>query len=311
MCAFKEIKLYAYAFFKVAVLFLCLFSAFGDSIPPKDIVEKSSSIGSVSGVLEVEALAVQQKFLDRWAHKHLQEAGLKAGMVTYDVGCGDGTMTIYLARHVGSSGHVFAIDESAEKLNVARQNINKTGLRNVTFIRADVQELEQLPSKEADIIFFRYLLVHVPEPMRALKNMYQRLKVGGKLAFQEPVWSITPRAHSKVFLKQYKDAVNKLVERKGVNYSIGDSVSEMSRRLPNSRVESNIVENKFTVKQYRQLALVRLDEIGKSLISTGLINIATLLKWKGEIESMPNIDIKCFISPEHLMLVLVEKIKVK
>jgi tRNA A58 N-methylase Trm61 len=63
-------------------------------------------------------------------------------------------MTIYLARHVGSSGHVFAIDESAEKLNVARQNINKTGLRNVTFIRADVQELEQLPSKEVDIIFF-------------------------------------------------------------------------------------------------------------------------------------------------------------
>lgn len=107
--------------------------------------------------------------------------------------------------------------------------------------------------------------------------MYQRLKVGGKLAFQEAVWSITPRAHSKVFLKQYKDAVNKLVERKGVNYNIGDSVSEMSRRLPNSRVESNVVENKFTVKQYRQLALVRLDEIGKSLISTGLINIATLL----------------------------------
>ena len=45
---------------------------------------------------------------------------LEAGMRVLDVGCGPGSITIDLARRVGSTGRVVGIDQSAEVVETAR-----------------------------------------------------------------------------------------------------------------------------------------------------------------------------------------------
>jgi ubiquinone/menaquinone biosynthesis C-methylase UbiE len=268
---------------------------------------KNDSYILATGKTGARALDIQQEYIAEGSYNHLRKAGLKSGMVAYDVGCGSGAMTIYLAQQVGSKGHVFAIDVSEEQLNVTRQKVKEAGLTNITFIQADVQKLEQLPNVLADIIYFRYLLVHLPEPRVAMENMYQRLKVGGKLAFQEPTWETIHTNYSSDFLNQYRDAVIKLGEMKGVNYNIGRSTPEMSRRLPYSFVESYELENKITLEQYQELARVRLSEMGNKLISAALVTEEMLQNWNKEIESMPVDDSRYFVNVGNLTCVLVEK----
>jgi ubiquinone/menaquinone biosynthesis C-methylase UbiE len=56
-----------------------------------------------------------------------------------DIGCGCGTTSFEIARRVGASGHVTAIDISRPMLDVARREPNEAHVRNVTFLEADAQ----------------------------------------------------------------------------------------------------------------------------------------------------------------------------
>src|SRR3954471_10569376 len=56
--------------------------------------------------------------------------GLRRGQVVAEVGSGPGYFTPLLARAVGPTGHVYAIDPEAAVLDVLRQRLK--GVRNVT-----------------------------------------------------------------------------------------------------------------------------------------------------------------------------------
>jgi arsenite methyltransferase len=58
--------------------------------------------------------------------------GLRRGQVVAEIGSGPGYFTPRLARAVGPSGHVYAVDPEAAVLDVLRRRLARTGLRNVT-----------------------------------------------------------------------------------------------------------------------------------------------------------------------------------
>jgi len=58
--------------------------------------------------------------------------GLRRGQVVAEIGAGPGYFTPRLARAVGPSGHVYAVDPEAAVLDVLRRRLARTGARNVT-----------------------------------------------------------------------------------------------------------------------------------------------------------------------------------
>jgi predicted methyltransferase len=58
--------------------------------------------------------------------------GLRRGQVVAEIGAGPGYFTPRLARAVGPSGHVYAVDPEAAVLNVLRRRLARMGVRNVT-----------------------------------------------------------------------------------------------------------------------------------------------------------------------------------
>ena len=58
--------------------------------------------------------------------------GLRRGQVIAEVGSGPGYFTPRLARAVGPSGHVYALDPEAAVLDVMRKRIKQAGVKNVT-----------------------------------------------------------------------------------------------------------------------------------------------------------------------------------
>ncbi len=58
--------------------------------------------------------------------------GLRRGQMVAEIGAGPGYFTPRLARAVGPSGHVFAVDPEPAVLDVLRRRVARSGARNVT-----------------------------------------------------------------------------------------------------------------------------------------------------------------------------------
>lgn len=58
--------------------------------------------------------------------------GLRRGQIVAEIGSGPGYFTPRLARAVGPSGHVYAVDPEGAVLDVLRRRLGRLGVRNVT-----------------------------------------------------------------------------------------------------------------------------------------------------------------------------------
>jgi SAM-dependent methyltransferase len=115
-----------------------------------------------------------------------------------DIGCGCGTTSFELARRVGASGHVTAVDISKPMLDVARGGAKEAQAANITFLEADAQTYPFQPAS-FDVLFSRFGVMFFIDPVAAFKNLLAALKPGsGRLAFvcwrklAENPWMATP-----------------------------------------------------------------------------------------------------------------------
>jgi cyclopropane fatty-acyl-phospholipid synthase-like methyltransferase len=87
-------------------------------------------------------------------------AGIRAGMKVLDVGCGQGTFTVCVAKLVGGTGKVTAVDISDENLDRMNQNLDKYNVRpQVTFVKADAAGLPAFFAPESFDTAVTYRLI--------------------------------------------------------------------------------------------------------------------------------------------------------
>jgi SAM-dependent methyltransferase len=149
-----------------------------------------------------ETWAAMQKRIDAQINplglKALDELSLAEGERVLDVGCGCGTTTFEIARRVGSSGDVTAIDISRPMLDVARCDAEDARVTNVTFLEGDAQTYAFGPGT-FDALFSRFGVMFFGDPVAAFNNLLAALKPGaGRLTFvcwrklAENAWMATP-----------------------------------------------------------------------------------------------------------------------
>jgi len=94
-----------------------------------------------------------------------------------DAGCGFGDTAIELARMVGPSGSVLAVDCCEGFLAYGRRDARAAGVGNLTFLDADVQTCPFAPVH--DFCFSRFGTQFFENPVAGLRNMRTSLKPGG------------------------------------------------------------------------------------------------------------------------------------
>lgn len=98
-----------------------------------------------------------------------------------DVGCGTGIFTVPLARAVGKSGHVFAVDLRKEMVEACRRRVESLGLSNVTVHRSEESSIP-LPPASVDLAFACHLLHELEDPAVFLADVRRVLGRAGRLA---------------------------------------------------------------------------------------------------------------------------------
>ena len=118
----------------------------------------------------------------------IQGAGVQLGRTVLEVGCGRGFFTIPLAKMLGESGHLYALDVTQVAVDYVSQKVAAAGLSNVSVFKANALDTG-VPDGEIDLVL---LFGVVPSPTlplnRLLPEMHRVLKPGGGLA----VWTAVP-----------------------------------------------------------------------------------------------------------------------
>jgi ubiquinone/menaquinone biosynthesis C-methylase UbiE len=105
---------------------------------------------------------------------------VQPGTRVADVGAGDGTFAIILARRVGPSGQVYATELDDARLADIRQAATEARLSNVTVIRGAVSSTN-LPDACCDALFSRFVYHHLTDPAAINADIIRALRPGGRL----------------------------------------------------------------------------------------------------------------------------------
>lgn len=108
----------------------------------------------------------------------------RVGEHVLDVGCGLGQLSRGIARAVGPIGVVIGVERDEAQRREAHRQAELEGEANLVEIRAgDAYDLP-LSEKEwgsFDLMHTRFLLEHVPDPLRVVKGMVRAARPGGRI----------------------------------------------------------------------------------------------------------------------------------
>jgi ubiquinone/menaquinone biosynthesis C-methylase UbiE len=134
----------------------------------------------------------------------IEELRLTPGMVVADFGAGSGYYTERLARAVGPSGKVFAVDLQSEMLEMVGARAKKLGLTNIELVRSTPDD-PRLPAGAVDLILMVDVYHELAAPQRVLRAMKAALSPRGRIAiveFRKEDPNVPIREEHKMSVKQ-------------------------------------------------------------------------------------------------------------
>ena len=129
-----------------------------------------------------------------WADRHLEldrslvDINRKEDASILDLGCGTGTVALYLACKLGGKGKVLGIDINQERLLCARERLKlmqaeiKTAL-NCEFSSKNLFQLS--PENKFDLIYMEETFHHLEPRLKAVRKIAATLKKNGILIISE------------------------------------------------------------------------------------------------------------------------------
>lgn len=114
----------------------------------------------------------------------------KTGEVCVDLGSGRGTDVLRMADEVGETGFIYGIDISEGMLEKARQNAAKFEIKNVRFMRCELEKID-LAEGIADLVISNCTINHAADKEAVWSEVYRILKKGGRFVVSD-IYAISP-----------------------------------------------------------------------------------------------------------------------
>ena len=145
----------------------------------------------------------------------METLNLRTGEKVLELGCGGGSYAFEAAQFVGPTGHVSAIDISADQIVAARERCAR-----FAWVECQIGNLLDLPYQdgELDAVYSVQVLEYADDLGKAFHEIYRVLRDGGRFANISTNWS------SCVWYSEKKDRMRRVLD--------GWSAHETHRDLP-------------------------------------------------------------------------------
>ena len=213
----------------------------------------------------------------------LLQAGIKPGMRVADLGCGTGMITQLLAELVGPTGEVVGVDYSTAQVVQARELL-PVQVTNVRFVAASATDTG-LARESFDVVYCRFLLIHLKEPEAALREMHDLLKPGGILVCEDgDLTSAASEPPSR--LQEFSNLFGALGPKWGVDYTLGRRLFQMVIAADFAQPEITFNQPVLAQGENKQLLELSVAEAGPSFVQAGLLTNEELVATVAEMRRL-------------------------
>ena len=161
-------------------------------------------------------LELMSELLDPMHRRHIDALEVvRPGARTLEVGCGNGSISAWLAERVSPGGTAVAVDLDLSLIQGRMQNLE---LRQADILAGPIEH------GAFDLVTARAVLHHVADPETAMANMTASLRAGGALLLVEPDFlPVSVAEPSEV--RAFWDGWLAWSRERGIDYHIGRTLA--------------------------------------------------------------------------------------
>ena len=163
---------------------------------------------------ERDRLDLMSRLLDPMHRRHIEQLGVGPGARTLEVGCGNGSISAWLAERVAPGGRAVAVDLD---LSLVDADLPDLELRKADIVAAAVEP------RDFDLVTARAVLHHVADARAAVANLVASVRPGGAILLIEPDFLPVSVAEPPD-VRAFWDGWLAWSRRAGIDYLIGRSL---------------------------------------------------------------------------------------
>jgi SAM-dependent methyltransferase len=177
---------------------------------------------------ERDRLDLMSRLLDPMHRRHIEQLGIGPGARTLEVGCGNGSISAWLAERVAPAGRAVAVDLDLSLVDLDMPNLE---LRQADIVAGPVEP------RDFDLVTARAVLHHVASSEAAIANLVASVRPGGAILLIEPDFlpvSIAEPSDVRVFWEGWLA----WSRREGIDYLIGRGLPATLATLGMENIEA-------------------------------------------------------------------------
>jgi ubiquinone/menaquinone biosynthesis C-methylase UbiE len=233
------------------------------------------------GRADADRLARQARVMASATASFLARVGVEAGWRCLDVGCGDGQVTVQLARTAGPGGRAVGVDVDDDALAIAREAAEQAGVE-AQFVRADASEP---PERDAfDLAYARLVLSHLPDAVAALRAMRAAVRPGGWVAVEDLFTGTLRSEPAAPALDRLQEVYSATVRAHGGDPTIGPRLPALLAAAGLDEVRETTVENPMSTVEDKLFLAELVDNMRDTMLASGAATGPELDELRADVE---------------------------
>lgn len=221
------------------------------------------------GIQGRERLRVLSRIMHESTTRLLDRVGLESGMTCLDAGCGGGDATLELARRVGPDGKVLGIDMDATKIEIARAEAVANGVTNVEY---RVGRVDDPMDASFDVIYARFLLTHLPDPLHVVQQFYGWLRSRGTVALEDIDFSGSFVYPDSAAFRRYRELYCAAARQRGGDPDIGPRLPLFLRHCGFEGIGVSVAQPIGIEGEMKAISAITMENIADTVIGQGFVS---------------------------------------